>query len=113
MFDPNGGDTITRAMFKKGKLKSNTQRKKKSRPTEAGVSPSPPIYSNGSNNLLGIVDIVNLRKSVTTTHKAFENAMAKLDMLFNLLWIFSAIIAFLVVYDVGVQQYAVGVSSVK
>ncbi|KAF9294517.1 hypothetical protein BGZ74_011221 [Mortierella antarctica] len=76
LFDPNGGDTITRAMFKKG-----------------------------------IVDIVNLRKSVTTTHKAFENAMAKLDMLFNLLWIFSAIIAFLVVYDVGVQQYAVGVSS--
>ncbi|KAG0084136.1 hypothetical protein BGZ92_010164, partial [Podila epicladia] len=76
LFDPNGGDTITRAMFKKG-----------------------------------IVDIVNLRKSVTTTHKAFENAVAKLDMLFNLLWIFSAIIAFLVVYDVGVQQYAVGVSS--
>ncbi|KAG0324766.1 hypothetical protein BG004_003372, partial [Podila humilis] len=76
LFDPNGGDTITRAMFKKG-----------------------------------IVDIVNLRKSVTSAHKAFENAMAKLDMLFNLLWIFFAVIAFLVVYDVGVQQYAVSVSS--
>ncbi|KAF9211014.1 hypothetical protein BGZ59_008635 [Podila verticillata] len=76
LFDPNGGDTITRAMFKKG-----------------------------------IVDIVNRRKSVTSAHKAFENAMAKLDMLFNLLWIFFAIIAFLVVYDVGVQQYAVGMSS--
>jgi len=59
------------------------------------------------------VDIVNLRKTVTSAHKVFENAMAKLDMLFNLLWIFFAVIAFLVVYDVGVQQYAVGVSSVK
>ncbi|KAF9404433.1 hypothetical protein BGZ94_004181, partial [Podila epigama] len=76
LFDPNGGDTITRAMFKKG-----------------------------------IVDIVNLRKKVTSAHKAFENAMAKLDMLFNLLWIFFAVISFLIVYDVGVQQYAVGVSS--
>ncbi|KAG0221640.1 hypothetical protein BGX31_009662 [Mortierella sp. GBA43] len=58
-----------------------------------------------------IVDMVNLRKSFTSTHKAFENAMAKLNMLFNIIFLLFVIVAFLIAYDVGVQQYAVGVSS--
>ncbi|KAF8927392.1 hypothetical protein BGZ58_010420 [Dissophora ornata] len=58
-----------------------------------------------------IVDMVNLRKSFTSTHKTFENAMAKLDMLFNIVVLLFVIVAFLIAYDVGVQQYAVGVSS--
>ncbi|KAG0296028.1 hypothetical protein BGZ98_001134 [Dissophora globulifera] len=76
LFDPNGGDIVTRAMFKQT-----------------------------------IVDMVNLRKSFTSTHKTFENAMAKLDMLFNIVVLLFVIVAFLIAYDVGVQQYAVGVSS--
>ncbi|KAG0200785.1 hypothetical protein BGX33_010803 [Mortierella sp. NVP41] len=58
-----------------------------------------------------IVDMVNLRKSFTSTHKTFENAMAKLDMLFNCIVLLFVIVAFLIAYDVGVQQFAVGVSS--
>ncbi|KAF9586213.1 hypothetical protein BGW38_008526 [Lunasporangiospora selenospora] len=58
-----------------------------------------------------IVDIVSLRKSITSTHKTFENAMAKLDMIFNILFVFFVIVAFLIVFDLGVQQFAVGVSS--
>ncbi|KAK3846762.1 MAG: hypothetical protein J3R72DRAFT_520116 [Linnemannia gamsii] len=76
LFDPNGGDIVTRAMFKQT-----------------------------------IVDMVNLRKSFTSTHKTFENAMAKLDMLFNGIVLLFVIVAFLIAYDVGVQQFAVGVSS--
>ncbi|KAG0295248.1 hypothetical protein BGZ96_012247 [Linnemannia gamsii] len=76
LFDPSGGDIVTRAMFKKS-----------------------------------IVDMVNLRKSFTSTHKTFENAMAKLDMLFNGIVLLFVIVAFLIAYDVGVQQFAVGVSS--
>ena len=64
-------------------------------------------------NILAIVDMVNLRKSFTSTHKTFENAMAKLDMLFNIVVLLFVIVAFLIAYDVGVQQYAVGVSSVS
>ncbi|CAO3564114.1 unnamed protein product [Mortierella alpina] len=58
-----------------------------------------------------IVDMVNLRKSFTSTHKTFENAMAKLDMLFNIIVLLFVIVAFLIAFDVGVQQYAVSVSS--
>ncbi|KAF9913294.1 hypothetical protein EC991_000056 [Linnemannia zychae] len=76
LFDPNGGDIVTRAMFKQT-----------------------------------IVDMVNLRKSFTSTHKTFENAMAKLDMLFNCIVLLFVIVAFLIAYDIGVQQFAVGVSS--
>ncbi|KAK5823217.1 hypothetical protein F5H01DRAFT_317753 [Linnemannia elongata] len=76
LFDPSGGDIVTRAMFKQS-----------------------------------IVDMVNLRKSFTSTHKTFENAMAKLDMLFNCIVLLFVIVAFLIAYDVGVQQFAVGVSS--
>lgn len=57
--------------------------------------------------------MVNLRKSFTSTHKTFENAMAKLDMLFNGIVLLFVIVAFLIAYDVGVQQFAVGVSSVS
>lgn len=56
--------------------------------------------------------MVNLRKSFTSTHKTFENAMAKLDMLFNCIVLLFVIVAFLIAYDIGVQQFAVGVSSV-
>ncbi|KAF9570386.1 hypothetical protein EC968_001840 [Mortierella alpina] len=59
-----------------------------------------------------IVDMVKLRKSFTSTHKTFENAMAKLDMLFNIIVLLFVIVAFLIAFDVGVQQYAVSVSSV-
>ncbi|KAF9150961.1 hypothetical protein BG015_007222 [Linnemannia schmuckeri] len=76
LFDPSGGDIVTRAMFKQT-----------------------------------IVDMVSLRKSFTSTHKTFENAMAKLDMLFNGIVLLFVIVAFLIAYDVGVQQFAVGVSS--
>ena len=62
--------------------------------------------------MLAIVDMVNLRKSFTSTHKTFENAMAKLDMLFNIIVLLFVIVAFLIAFDVGVQQYAVSVSSV-
>ncbi|KAF9429413.1 hypothetical protein BGZ76_001325 [Entomortierella beljakovae] len=72
----DGGDVVTRPMFKKA-----------------------------------IVDMVNLRKSFTSTHRTFENAMAKLNMLFNFIVLLFVIVAFLIAYDVGVQQYAVGVSS--
>ncbi|KAK3812523.1 MAG: hypothetical protein JOS17DRAFT_762495 [Linnemannia elongata] len=58
-----------------------------------------------------IVDMVNLRKSFTSTHKTFENAMAKLDMLFNCIVLLFVVVAFLIAYDIGVQQFAVGVSS--
>ncbi|KAF9116169.1 hypothetical protein BGX27_004509 [Mortierella sp. AM989] len=58
-----------------------------------------------------IVDMVNLRKSFTSTHRTFENAMAKLNMLFNFIVFLFVIVALLIAYDVGVQQYAVGVSS--
>ncbi|KAF9195930.1 hypothetical protein BGZ50_002959 [Haplosporangium sp. Z 11] len=58
-----------------------------------------------------IVDMVNLRKSFTSTHKTFENAMAKLNMLFNIIFLLFVIVAFLISFDVGVQQYAVGISS--
>ncbi|KAF8970754.1 hypothetical protein BGZ46_010398 [Entomortierella lignicola] len=58
-----------------------------------------------------IVEMVNLRKRFTSTHKTFENAMGKLNMLFNCIVVVFAIVAFLVVYDIGVQQYAVSVSS--
>jgi len=61
----------------------------------------------------GIVDLVNLRKSFTSTHKTFENAMAKLDMLLGFVVFLISVIAFLIAFDAGVQQYAVGVSSVK
>ncbi|KAF9928696.1 hypothetical protein FBU30_002167 [Linnemannia zychae] len=71
LFDPAGGDIITRAMFKQT-----------------------------------IVDMVNLRKSFTSTHKTFENAMAKLDMLFNGIVLLFVIVAFLIAFDVGVQQFA-------
>ncbi|KAI1315083.1 hypothetical protein EDD11_001325 [Mortierella claussenii] len=76
LFEPNGGDIVTRTMFKKA-----------------------------------IVDMVNLRKSFTSTHKTFENAMAKLDMLFNIVVLLFVVVAFLIAYNVGVQQYAVSVSS--
>ncbi|KAK3818691.1 MAG: hypothetical protein J3Q66DRAFT_429918 [Benniella sp.] len=76
LFDPNGGDVITRTMFKRV-----------------------------------IVDMVNLRKSFTSSHKTFENAMAKFNMLFDIIVLLFVIVAFLIAYDVGVQQYAVGVSS--
>ncbi|KAF9143303.1 hypothetical protein BGX30_000821 [Mortierella sp. GBA39] len=76
LFDPSGGDIVTRAMFKQS-----------------------------------IVDMVNLRKSFTSTHKTFENAIAKLDMLFNCIVLLFVIVAFLIAYDIAVQQFAVGVSS--
>ncbi|KAI7830218.1 hypothetical protein BC939DRAFT_302984 [Gamsiella multidivaricata] len=63
------------------------------------------------NFALAIVDMVNLRKSFTSTHKTFENAMARLNMLFNIIVLLFVIVAFLIAYDVGVQQYAVSVSS--
>ncbi|KAF9958632.1 hypothetical protein BGZ65_001291 [Modicella reniformis] len=49
-----------------------------------------------------IVDMVNLRKNFTSTHKTFENAMAKLNMLFNIIVLLFVIVAFLIAYDVGV-----------
>ncbi|KAF9125799.1 hypothetical protein BGW39_007140 [Mortierella sp. 14UC] len=76
LFDPTGGDIVTRAMFKQT-----------------------------------IVDMVNLRKSFTSTHKTFENATAKIDMLFNGVVLLFVIVPFLTAYDIGVQQFAVGVSS--
>ncbi|KAG0213816.1 hypothetical protein BGX28_003490 [Mortierella sp. GBA30] len=58
-----------------------------------------------------VVDMVNLRKSFTSAHKTFENAMAKLNMVFNIVVLLFVIVAFLIAFDVGVQQYAVSVSS--
>ncbi|KAF9350463.1 hypothetical protein BGX34_001204 [Mortierella sp. NVP85] len=55
LFDLNGGDVITRTMFKRT-----------------------------------IVDVVNLRKSFTSTHKTFGNAMTRLNMLFDI------VVAFLI-----------------
>ncbi|KAG0053165.1 hypothetical protein BGZ83_001575 [Gryganskiella cystojenkinii] len=59
----------------------------------------------------GIVDMVNLRKGFTSAHKTFENAMAKLDMLSSLVVFLFAVVAFLIAFDAGIQQYAVSVSS--
>lgn len=59
------------------------------------------------------MDLVNLRKSFTSTHKTFENAIAKLDMILSLVIFLISVVAFLIAFDAGVQQYAVGVSSVS
>lgn len=108
LFDPNESGIITRVMFKQGEsLSVFNCPMLRTRVTSKAMSNCRFVMI-----MSAIVDMVNLRKSFTSTHKTFENAMAKLDMLFNIIVLLFVIVAFLIAFDVGVQQYAVSVSSV-